>query len=410
MAKSDSGGSEPIREDGDELSRERCVDNGNAGVRYDRSKSYRWNYDHPPDLANEQNLATQQDLSIEQVLASEQVSSRQSKDLHRQEDVPVTDESGSRWDFLGIPVASPLGIAAGPLLNSAWCLYYGARGFDVLTYKTVRSSARECYAMPNLVPVKDSTMQGGEASVHRSDRMGGSWAVSFGMPSSSPEVWRRDVEFARANLRSDQVLSVSIVGTQQDGWGLSELADDYAQCAFWAAQSGADVIEANFSCPNVTTCDGQLYQNPDQSKLVASEIRRRIGAVPLVIKIGFQPDFQSATELIRSLDNVVDGLSMTNSLASRVTDFDGSFLFGGEHRGICGDAIFQASRDQVSRFSKAVAEVGSSIKLIGVGGIRTTEQVRSYLSAGASACHLATSIMTDPEIGFRLSSSLRTSA
>ena len=47
-----------------------------------------------------------------------------------------------RRQFCGIPVQSPLGIPAGPLLNSRWLLYYASLGFDVLTYKTVRSSAR----------------------------------------------------------------------------------------------------------------------------------------------------------------------------------------------------------------------------------------------------------------------------
>ena len=50
-----------------------------------------------------------------------------------------------QWQFCGLPVNSPLGVAAGPLLNGRWCLYYASLGFDVLTYKTVRSRRRECY-------------------------------------------------------------------------------------------------------------------------------------------------------------------------------------------------------------------------------------------------------------------------
>ena len=41
---------------------------------------------------------------------------------------------------------------------------------------------------------------------------------------------------------------------------------DYAQCARWAVESGADCVEANFSCPNVATCDGQLYQDARQAR------------------------------------------------------------------------------------------------------------------------------------------------
>ena len=43
-------------------------------------------------------------------------------------------------DFLGQKVNSRLGIAAGLLLNAKWIEGYAARGWDLLTYKTVRSS------------------------------------------------------------------------------------------------------------------------------------------------------------------------------------------------------------------------------------------------------------------------------
>jgi hypothetical protein len=46
----------------------------------------------------------------------------------------VPDVPG-HWTFCGLPVASPLGMPAGPLLNSRWILHYAALGFDVLTYK-----------------------------------------------------------------------------------------------------------------------------------------------------------------------------------------------------------------------------------------------------------------------------------
>src|SRR5262245_6963102 len=68
-----------------------------------------------------------------------------------------------KWDYCGLPVHSPLGIAAGPLLNGKWILYYASLGFDVLTYKTVRSTERASYALPNLQPVQAWRLrEGGE--------------------------------------------------------------------------------------------------------------------------------------------------------------------------------------------------------------------------------------------------------
>ncbi len=160
---------------------------------YDRFQSYEWNYEHAP--------------------------------APREMEVPVVPGD---WRFCGLPVRSPLGIPAGPLLNGRWCMYYASLGFDVLTYKTVRSSARPCYPLPNLQPVRCSQLDGGEADLPVSKQMQGSWAVSFGMPSKSPSAWRADITQTRRSLPEGKLLSVSVVGTMQDGWTIDDLAADYA--------------------------------------------------------------------------------------------------------------------------------------------------------------------------------------
>ena len=339
--------------------------------RYDWSRAYRWNYEHAPQ---QEGSASREDVA------------------------PVPGE----WSFLGLPVASPLGVAAGPLLNGRWCLYYADRGFDVVTYKTVRSGGRECYPLPNLQPITSEAMTRAGAVVASRQQMNGSWAVSFGMPSSDPDVWRRDVEWTRSRLRADQLLSVSVVGTVQSGWDMDRLAEDYAQCARWAVDSGADCIEANFSCPNVATCDGQLYQDARDSQRVAVAIREAIGKKPLIIKIGYFAESESVHPLVDALDGVVDGLSMTNSIAAKVRAETGEMMFDGEQRGICGDAIRASSIGQVKRFAGAISNRNSSIELIGVGGISAAEHAHAYLAAGAHACHLASSVMVDPKVGQKI--------
>src|SRR5580700_2036754 len=98
-----------------------------AGLpRYDISRTHEWNYANAPTEAPE----------IE---------------------VP---RCPGQWDFCGIPIDSPLGMPAGPLLNSAWTLYYARLGFSVLTYKTVCSAYRACYEPPNLLPVDAGQLAG----------------------------------------------------------------------------------------------------------------------------------------------------------------------------------------------------------------------------------------------------------
>lgn len=335
--------------------------------RYEPSKSYRWNYDHPP-----------QPVEL---------------------DVPSL---AGEWRFVGLPVDSPLGIPAGPLLNGRWCLYYASLGFDILTYKTVRSAARECYPLPNLLPVDCGSLTGCEERVTSSDTMRGSWAVSFGMPSMEPDVWRRDVEWTRQELPASKVLSVSVVGSIQEGWELEDLAHDYAQCAVWAAESGADCIETNLSCPNVSTCDGQLYQNPDQAALVVRCVRDAIGQVPLVVKIGHLTSRTEAEVLLDAIAASIDALAMTNSVAATVALAGDGLAFDGLRRGICGAATLEPSLEQVRVFSELLKQRNSTLALIGVGGAETAKHVKQYLANGASAVHLATAAMTNPLVGVEI--------
>ena len=336
----------------------------NTLPRYQPNESYRWNYDHAP------------------------------------EEPPTIDvpKVPGDWTFCGLPVESPLGVPAGPLLNGRWCLYYAALGFDVVTYKTVRSSIRECYPLPNLVPVDVPPMTGAEQSVPAQTQMNGSWAVSFGMPSAEPDVWRADVERTRERLAAGKILSVSVVGTVQPEMTLEGLADDYACCAKWAVESGADVIETNFSCPNVSTRDGQLYQQPEAAGLVAERVRAAIGQTPYVVKVGRVADETDAAALLDAVGPLVEGLAMTNSIAARVLD-EGAPLFDGQPRGICGAATREASVEQTAMFRR-LAEAGEhSVDVIGVGGAASAKNVRQYLDAGATAVHIATAAMVDPLIG-----------
>ena len=337
---------------------------------YDRLQSYDWNYEHAPDPVE---LA-----------------------------VPAVP---GQWEFCGLPVASPLGVPAGPLLNGKWCLYYASLGFDVVTYKTVRSQARACYAMPNLQPVACGQLTGGETEVPASTEMVGSWAVSYGMPSQEPAIWRADVELTRKQLPAGKLLSVSVVATVQDGWTIDDLAADYAKCAKWAVESGADVVEANFSCPNVSTCDGQLFQQPTDARHVAERVRAAIGEIPFALKIGYVPTVAAAAELLDAIGPSINALAMTNSVATQVRDGD-SLVFAGQRRGICGAAIRDASIQQTQLFADLIRERRSDLQVIGVGGIRNAADVTAYLAAGAKACHIATAAMVDPRLALRIKQDL----
>ena len=336
-------------------------------ARYDRLQTYQWNYDHAPEPVQVQVPKWPGDIS-----------------------------------FCGFRLQSPLGVPAGPLLNGKWCLYYASLGFDFVTYKTVRSSYRGCYELPNLQPVNVGMLQGEEADVPVQEEMTGSWAVSYGMPSTEPDLWQADVKQTRSLLDGKKVLCVSVVGSVQPGWTLQQLADDYAICAQQAIESGADCVEANFSCPNVSTCDGQLYQIPDDCQTVVKTIRDQIGNTPLIAKIGRIKQPHQMRALLKAIHPHVNALAMTNSIATRVKDEQGNFLFDGQMRGICGKATLDASVEQTALAHRIIKEEGYKIELIGVGGASGLDDVQRYLDAGAGIVHLATAAMENPGIAIEI--------
>lgn len=343
---------------------------------YNREQSYSWNFEHAPQ---------------------------------RLPHVEVPQVAGD-WNYCGLPINSPLGIAAGPLLNGAWLRYYAALGFDVLTYKTVRTQSRECYPLPNLVPVSSSLMKGQTDSLKRAHEWQGSWAVSFGMPSQEVSYWSEDIRRTKSELRPGQLLSVSVVGTMQPKWRLDDLARDYAACARLAFAANADSVEMNFSCPNVCSQDGQLFQVPNDAAQVARTVREVVGADrPLLVKIGFLPDDSLLEELLIGLDVSVNAVVTTNSLRSRVVDAAGELLFAGEQRGICGRATRAASVDQVARCRRVIDRRRLHLLVIGVGGIETASHVRDYLDAGANSVQLATAVMVDPQVGLKIREELSSS-
>ena len=337
--------------------------------RYDIAQSYDWNYEHVPEP-------------------------------------PEVDVPGlpGAWSFCGLPVASPLGIPAGPLLNSRWILFYARLGFDVLTYKTVRSSYRACYDPPNLLPVAADRLkgEGSEVTAALGESNYDTWAISFGMPSKAPATWQADIEAARIGLAAKQVLSVSVVASPQEGWTMKELADDFAQCAHWAADSGAHVVEANLSCPNVCTKEADLYLDAEAAGEIASTIRNHIGRTPLVLKIGLFRRAEQADALVRAVSPYADALSSTNSITAAVRAENGERLFGGLRRGIGGAAITDRCNQELAMLSGLIRDARSKLLLVGVGGVMMAADVRARIAAGAHNVHLATAPMLDPSIGTRI--------
>jgi dihydroorotate dehydrogenase (NAD+) catalytic subunit len=312
--------------------------------------------------------------------------------------VPV----GPMKTFLGLQVGSRLGISAGLLLNSKWVLGYAQRGFDILTYKTVRSSYRACYEPPNWVFVEADD---GDGPVYATKRLPEdpariSSAVCFGMPSMAPQMWREDVGRAKAALGPGKVLIVSVVATPDENAKPRAVAEDFAQCAAWAAEAGADVIEANLSCPNVCSKEGSIYTDAQLSRTIASAIRKEIGDKPLLVKAGQFADGAKLRGFLKFVNGSADGITLVNAVSRPVLHSNGRPVFGDlfVKAGVIGRGIHNCCVEGVKRAAQTIRDDKLKLTIVGVGGVSSDQDAQDFFDAGAAAVLMGSSPMYMPEI------------
>jgi len=293
--------------------------------------------------------------------------------------------------FLGLPVRSCIGIAAGLLPNSRWVLPYAGRGWDLLTYKTVRGKERPSYPPPNWVFVdEDPAHSEGPVWVREhfpSNAVEASASVCFGMPSASPAEWRPDVAVARRGLLPGQVLIVSVVASPVEGDSVEAVAEDFSRCASWAKEAGAQVVEANLSCPNVCSAEGSLYQDSAASRLVSKRIRSVIGDTPLLLKIGAFASEERMAEFVRAVGGLASGITLVNCLSRPVLHRDGNPVFGERFRvaGVLGRAIHRPSLELVRSAVDRVEREKLGLAIVAVGGASCSTDFEDFFNAGAAA-------------------------
>lgn len=257
--------------------------------------------------------------------------------------------------------------------------------------------------MPNWVFVDDPTRDEGPVYVNekpKGDPRQWSSAVCFGMPSMAPEVWREDVRRAKAGLADGQILIVSVVATPGENPTASEVAEDFTRCARWAAEAGADVIEANFSCPNVCSAEGSIYTDPDFSRAIAQTIRDAIDGKPLLIKVGHYKDVALMRRFLLAVNGIVNGVTLVNAISRPVLYGDGRPAFGPKYvrAGVLGRAIHAPCVQSVRDAATIIRENSLRLSVAAVGGVSQAQDAKDFFDAGAQAVMLGSSPMYLPDI------------
>src|SRR3989344_2281750 len=124
-------------------------------------------------------------------------------------DGAVLSEEEPRFEFLGVKVAYPFGIPAGPLLDSKFIKGAFDKGFDVAVYKTVRANEFPCHPHPNVLAVHidgDLTLEKAKKPLVADEEYREPLSItnSFGVPSRSSEEWLADAKKAVGYARKGQ--------------------------------------------------------------------------------------------------------------------------------------------------------------------------------------------------------------
>ena len=152
---------------------------------------------------------------------------------------------------------------------------------------------------------------------------------------------------------------------------------DYVEVVERLAEEKIDMLEINISCPNVKAGGIAFGQKPE----MAEEITRAVKAVakqPVLMKLS--PNVTDITEMARAVEaGGADGISLINTLTGMKIDTKRrTFALANQTGGMSGPCV--------------------KLPVLGMGGIRNTEDALEFLMAGASMVAVGTANFFNPGV------------
>jgi dihydroorotate dehydrogenase (NAD+) catalytic subunit len=190
-----------------------------------------------------------------------------------------------------------------------------------------------------------------------------------------------------SRLRRAQVL-VNVVG-----FTVEEYADVVSGLDGGPGIAG---FELNLSCPNTSEGGIEFGASPDCVRRIVSFCRTRT-RLPLVAKLSpVLPDIAGMALVAR--DAGADGISVVNTLPGLLHSETGEVRLGNGNGGVSGPALLAIGVLAAAR----VVERTDGMPVIGVGGVRSAEDVRQYLKVGAALVAIGTGALADPRLPERI--------
>jgi dihydroorotate dehydrogenase (NAD+) catalytic subunit len=178
-------------------------------------------------------------------------------------------------------------------------------------------------------------------------------------------------------------------------------AGEYVEiCARLADCPRADMVELNFSCPNVEH-GMTIASNPTLAESTVREVKK-VFQRPVVAKLS--PNVTDIAEIARACEaGGADALSLINTLAGMAVDIE-TFRprLTNNTGGLSGPAIKPVALAMVYKVSKAV-----KIPIIGVGGVANWRDAVEFFLCGARAVQVGTALFVDPSAPIKIIKDLK---
>ena len=190
----------------------------------------------------------------------------------------------------------------------------------------------------------------------------------------------------------DKVLIASIMGPTEDDW---------EELARLVTEAGADMIEMNLSCPQMTShaMGSDVGTNAELCKSFCAAVKRG-SKLPMMAKM--TPNITDMVPVAKAcLEGGADGIAAINTIKSICNvDLDrkiGMPIINGKSSisGYSGKAV----KPVALRFVQQMRDGIPGVAISGIGGIETWEDAAEFILLGATTLQVTTSIM---QYGYRI--------
>ena len=207
---------------------------------------------------------------------------------------------------------------------------------------------------------------------------------SFGMPNKGMEYYKKHLpDMVKVIHQSGKKAVLSIAGFS---------VDDYRKLATLGEM--VDLLELNLGCPNVKDLVSHseiISFNPVLIEQILIEVRKAT-ETPLMVKLSPYSNPQQLSVIAEVLSRQQVAAVVTSNTFANGVFKQGTANADAMYAGISGKALMPIALGQVSQFRSLLPK---TIKVVGVGGIERSSDVRTYLQAGADLVQAATLIVRD---------------